>query len=229
MIMLRTSFKTFSFGLIALARLVVPARAEVVLSNLTEISLGLTIQIRAFFLRPACAALLGFAAMTASNPAAADMSWNWSYSGAGISASGTFITNNTPDSSGFYQITAITGQRNGVTITGLQLAGTAIPGNEPYTVDNLFSLDSPKLTGEGFGFGLADGTFANPFFASFDSPPDYLEFYSAPPFTGGTGSEDSELPISFTVTAGPEPSTYAMALAGLACGGYLVRRRRKRA
>jgi sugar lactone lactonase YvrE len=27
----------------------------------------------------------------------------------------------------------------------------------------------------------------------------------------------------------PEPSTYAMALAGLACGGYLVRRRRKRA
>jgi hypothetical protein len=25
----------------------------------------------------------------------------------------------------------------------------------------------------------------------------------------------------------PEPSTYAMALAGLACGGYLVRRRRK--
>jgi hypothetical protein len=24
----------------------------------------------------------------------------------------------------------------------------------------------------------------------------------------------------------PEPSTYAMALAGLACGGYLLRRRR---
>jgi len=31
------------------------------------------------------------------------------------------------------------------------------------------------------------------------------------------------------VTAVPEPSTYRMALAGLACGGYLVRRRRKRA
>ena len=38
--MIRTSFKTFSFGLIALACLVEPARAEVVLSNLTEISLG---------------------------------------------------------------------------------------------------------------------------------------------------------------------------------------------
>jgi formylglycine-generating enzyme required for sulfatase activity len=32
-----------------------------------------------------------------------------------------------------------------------------------------------------------------------------------------------------SVAAVPEPSTYAMALAGLACGGYLVRRRRKRA
>ena len=192
----------------------------------------MTIQIRDFFLRPACAALLGFAAMTASNPAAADMSWNWGYSGAGISASGTFITNNTPDSLGFYQITAITGQRNGVTITGLQPAGTSIPGNEPFVVDNLFSLGSSKLTGEGFGFGLADGTFANPFFASFLSPPDYLEFYSAPPFTGGTGPEDSELPISFTVTAVPEidPNSLGSVLA-LVMGslGLLERRRLKAA
>ncbi|MEI7781523.1 MAG: PEP-CTERM sorting domain-containing protein [Planctomycetota bacterium] len=29
-------------------------------------------------------------------------------------------------------------------------------------------------------------------------------------------------------TAVPEPSTYAMGLAGLACGGYSVWRRRKR-
>ncbi len=32
----------------------------------------------------------------------------------------------------------------------------------------------------------------------------------------------------FQVAAVPEPSTYAMALAGLACGGYLVRRRNRR-
>ena len=31
------------------------------------------------------------------------------------------------------------------------------------------------------------------------------------------------------VAAVPEPSTCAMAFAGLACGGYLVRRRRKQA
>jgi len=34
---------------------------------------------------------------------------------------------------------------------------------------------------------------------------------------------------SIAITAVPEPSTYAMALAGLACGGYLVRRCRKQA
>ena len=35
--------------------------------------------------------------------------------------------------------------------------------------------------------------------------------------------------MSFGVEAVPEPSTYAMALAGLACGGYSMFRRRKRA
>jgi hypothetical protein len=35
--------------------------------------------------------------------------------------------------------------------------------------------------------------------------------------------------ISQVLTAVPEPSTYAMALAGLACGGYSMLRRRKRA
>jgi hypothetical protein len=33
----------------------------------------------------------------------------------------------------------------------------------------------------------------------------------------------------FRLAAVPEPSTYCMALAGLACGGYSVFRRRKRA
>ena len=32
-----------------------------------------------------------------------------------------------------------------------------------------------------------------------------------------------------SISAVPEPSTYAMALAGLACGGYSLFRRRKRA
>ena len=58
----------------------------------------------------------------------ASLLWNWSYSGPGISAQGTFTTVDTPDGLGFYLITGITGVRNGETITGLQTVGTAIPG-----------------------------------------------------------------------------------------------------
>jgi hypothetical protein len=35
--------------------------------------------------------------------------------------------------------------------------------------------------------------------------------------------------MSLSISAVPEPSTYAMALAGLACGGWSMFRRRKRA
>ncbi|MEH1887196.1 hypothetical protein [Nostoc sp. 'Peltigera membranacea cyanobiont' 232] len=68
--------------------------------------------------------------------AASALNWNWNYSGTGIAANGTFTTNNTPNDLGFYLISGITGTRNGETITGLQPAGTPIPGNEPFNVDN---------------------------------------------------------------------------------------------
>lgn len=46
------------------------------------------------------------------------LNWNWSYSnGVPINAAGTFITTDTPDVSGFYTITAITGNRNSIPIT----------------------------------------------------------------------------------------------------------------
>jgi hypothetical protein len=59
--------------------------------------------------------------------------WNWCYSGAGVSASGAFTTNDAPDAAGFYRIVGITGTDNGATITGLQPTGTPIPGNEPFS------------------------------------------------------------------------------------------------
>jgi|SRR5271156_434579 len=89
-------------------------------------------------------------------PAEALLLWNWSYRGAGVSASGTFKTSDAPDGAGFYQIVGITGADNEVTIIGLQPAGTAIPGNEPYAVDNLVSAAEPHLTTHGFGFSLAN-------------------------------------------------------------------------
>src|SRR5437763_12617737 len=90
--------------------------------------------------------------------ASASTLWNWSYSAEGITASGTFTTEDIPDATGGYLITGITGMRNGSSITALQPTGTAIPGNEPYDVDNLVFLQQGlQLTKAGFGFATADG------------------------------------------------------------------------
>lgn len=55
----------------------------------------------------------------------------------------------------------------------------------------------------------------------------YFDTYSEPQVWTQSGMP---LPSGYAAIAGvPEPSTYAMALAGLACGGYSMWRRRKRA
>ncbi|MEH2355480.1 PEP-CTERM sorting domain-containing protein [Nostoc sp.] len=145
-------------------------------------------------------------------PAASALSWNWNYSGTGIAANGTFTTNDTPNDLGFYLISGITGTRNDETITGLQPAGTPIPGNEPFNVDNLISLNTQQLTGDGFGYSTSGGNYSSPFFASFLPTPGYLEVFSAPPIIPGfenLGLEDSELPINFsaTIVTVPEPTS----------------------
>ncbi len=140
---------------------------------------------RAGLYRPISLALMSVAALTATTKPATALTWNWSYSGAGIAASGTFTTVDAPDGSGFYLMAGIAGVRNGAAILGLQPAGTPIPGNEPFSVDNLVRVESPQLTVHGFGYAIAGGTFSNPFFASFLQPPEYLDFFSAPPFTPG--------------------------------------------
>jgi hypothetical protein len=131
--------------------------------------------------------------------ATASLQWTWHYTGAGVSASGTLTTKDVANGAGYFQIIGITGSRNGVKIVRVQPTGTAIPGNEPYAVDNLISPNGQKLTDNGVGFALADGTFVNPFFAHTHTPPTYLEFFSAPhraPGTAGVGH--SELPVTFT-------------------------------
>ena len=141
-------------------------------------------------------------------PAEALLLWNWSYSGTGVSASGTLTTNDAPDGAGFYQIVGITGDDNGVTITGLQPTGTAIPGNEPHAVDNLVSAAEPHLTTHGFGFSQANGNYANPFY----NGSSYYEYLSVPPYVNGAGPERS---VSFSATIVPEPSAASPMLAAL--------------
>ena len=103
----------------------------------------------------------------------------------------------------FYQITSITGQRNGVPIISLVPTGHFIPGNDGFPVDNLIRLALPKkgradqLTVNGFGMQLVSGASASPFYGDFLTPPGYLEPYAALPIPAPKGLT-SELPVAFT-------------------------------
>jgi hypothetical protein len=152
-------------------------------------------------------------------PAQATLLWDWSYSGVGISAAGTFTTDDVADGLGFYRITDISGTRDGIAITGLQASFTPIPGNAPFAVDNLVSLTGPQLTENGFGFALADGDFANPF----DSGTGDREYISSPPYVDGGGIE---LPVTFAASLVPEPD--AMSVMLVAVLGVCATRRLRR-
>jgi hypothetical protein len=142
--------------------------------------------------KPALALLIG-AALVAHRAEAHE--WRWSYRGEGVAASGAFVTKDAPNADGFYEITGITGEANGVAIVGLQPPGTSIPGNEGYPVDNLVRTGAPQLTKDGFGYALANGTYANPFYASHFAKPDYYAFLSDP-----ANRRASELAVTFTAT-----------------------------
>lgn len=183
--------------------------------------------------RMASAGLLALALGWSAAPAQAALLWNWSYGGGGISASGTFTTGDTPDGAGFYSIVGITGSRNGVSITGLHPAGSPIPGNAPFAVDNLLSATGSQLKADGFGYALADGSYANVFFASFLPTPSAVEFLSAPPIGSGNnnlGPEDSELQVNFSASPArmPVPEPAGLALVAIALAALQWTRRRPR-
>ena len=62
----------------------------------------------------------------------------------------------------------------------MESAKTAIPGNEGWPVDNLIRAAKPQLSPSGFGFALADGSFANPFFGEHFDPTGFLAVVSDP-------------------------------------------------
>ncbi|HEY5204928.1 MAG TPA: hypothetical protein VIJ63_10050 [Roseiarcus sp.] len=126
------------------------------------------------------------------------LEWRWSYRGEGVSASGGFTTKDAPDADGFYAITGIKGEMNGVAITGLQPPGTSIPGNDGYPVDSLVRTEAPQLSLHGFGYALADGTYANPFYGDRFVPPCVYAFFS-----DAKNSKTSEPLVKFTATIVP--------------------------
>lgn len=164
-------------------------------------------------------AAVAVAALAPAAPVQA-ATWAWDYSTAGIAAAGTFTTTDTPDAGGFYAIIAITGLRNGVAITGLEPAGSAIPGNDPYAVDNLVSIAGSQLTWNGFGYALADGSWVNPFSDGSTA----WEYLSVPPYPEGAGQE---VAVAFSAAPVPEPATGVLTLLGVA--GLVAASRARRA
>ena len=123
------------------------------------------------------------------------LEWRWSYQGEGVEASGAFTTKDAPNADGFYEIAGITGEANGVAITGLQPPGTSIPGNDGYPVDNLVRAEAPQLSLHGFGYALANGSYANPFYGAHFATPDTYAFVSDP-----ANHRTSEPAVTFTAT-----------------------------
>lgn len=160
-------------------------------------------------------------------PARAELYWDFAYSGAGVSASGILITQEVPDGSGYYLATGISGQRNGSAITGLQPAGTAIPLNDPFEVDNLVRATG-RLSSHGLGFATASGEYANIFRASWLTPASTVEFASDPALNRTTEEVVSWQFSARTapLPAVPEPATAALLLAGVALVGTVAARRR---
>jgi len=141
---------------------------------------------------------LAIGAALLAQAARAETRWRWSLQGQGMSASGTFMTKDAANADGFDEIIAIAGEANGVAITGLRPAGTSIPGNDGYPVDNLVRTGSPALSEHGFAFSLANGAYANPFYAAKFSPPGHYALLSDPA-TGKT----SEPLVAFTAAIVP--------------------------
>lgn len=155
--------------------------------------------LRLILLGATFAALCATSILSVQN-ARAEKIWNWSYMGSNISASGTFTTSEAMDAQGFYQIFSISGHRNGELITGLHPTGSAIPGNEPYVLDNLIRIDRQgQLTTHGFGFSTVSGNYANLFFADSLASPGYMEVFIT------SSNYSSELPVTFSAVSVLEP------------------------
>lgn len=137
--------------------------------------------------------------------------WAFSYSGGDVTASGTFTT--AGPAASLEDMLSITGVRNGVAITGLVPVGA----DTNFIYDNQFTIGTPNLTEGGFLFSLANGGLnTNVYF--FEG--DYYEV-----FVTAAGAA-VETPISWSVTAVPEPATVLSMLAGLGMIGAYMRKAR---
>jgi hypothetical protein len=158
------------------------------------------------FKKACLAAALTVAGLSSAQAAT---TWAWSYTGAGVSASGTFVTAGTalvPE-----DLLSITGTRNGVAITGLVPLDT----DPDFLYDNQFTIANPHFTDGGILFTVP-GQPSNVNVYFFEGS--YVDLVVA-------DSGAIETPINFSVSAVPEPATALALLTGLGVLGLRFRRR----
>ena len=177
-------------------------------------------------MRKTLTAMLGLLAIAAapmlamSKPArAGDILWNFAYAGSGVSASGVLDTQGAGSGvNGGYAIVGITGQRNGVNITGIEPPSGTNTTGYGFNYDNtLFTGPSPFVDLAGMLFTVSVGNGVNVYY---DGGTYYDYQY------GGNNSTALGTPVdSFSVTPVSEPSTLAIFGFGALATIFFAKRR----
>ena len=153
------------------------------------------------------AALIVLGLASVSQPALAAI-YLVDYTSASGVFSGVVTTTDTADSNGFYKITSFTGQEDGADITWH-------PGDLPQ--NDLFKPTASYFSPYGTVYSVGSVYY-------------YLYQYDGKPVIEGVGDATSYRPAyvtSFSVTAVPEPATWAMMIGGFALIGGAMRQRRQ--